>query len=112
MTDTHQNTAHDTAAANATGEASTIDKITKTTAEDRADFIAKAQETLSGAVATAVDAVKANPKTAAAIAAGATAVVAGAAYGATKLANTKTSSKPGTNAKDAPGKRTPAANKK
>ena len=79
-------------------------------ATDRQAFIAKAQETLSDAVAAAVDAVKANPKTAAAIAAGATAAVAGAAYGATKLVG-KAPAKPRAPAKRAPAKRTPAAKK-
>lgn len=91
---------------------SPLDRLTGTTAEDRKAFFNSAQETLSGAVTTAIDAVKGNPKTAAAIAAGATAAVAGAAYGATKLAkgSVKTPSKPRTRttARRTPAKKTPA----
>lgn len=110
MADNNDNTPDGTA--ETSGEnASTLDKVTNTTPEKRADFIAKAQETLSEAVSTAIDAVKANPKTTAAIAAGATAAVAGAAYGATKLAKTKAPAKPRAAAKRAPAKRAPAPNK-
>jgi hypothetical protein len=97
----------------AAGAASKLDTLTGTTADKRADFIAKAQEALTDVVATAVDKVKANPKIAAAIAAGATAAVAGAAFGATKLAKgAKAPAKPRTTTtKRAPAKRTPTAKK-
>jgi hypothetical protein len=76
-----------------TGDTATaMDRVTGTTADDRRAMFNKAQDAVTGAVQSAVEAVKANPKTAAAIAAGATAAVAGAAYGATKLATTKSSS--------------------
>jgi hypothetical protein len=48
-------------------------------------FLSKAQETLTNAAGTAVNAVKEHPIAAAGIAAGAAAAVAGAAYGASKL---------------------------
>lgn len=72
-------------------------KDSLTTTEGRQALFNNAKEAVTDAVQTAVDAVKANPKTAAAIAAGATAAVAGAAYGATKLAQSKDST--GTTAK-------------
>ncbi|MBM3927647.1 MAG: hypothetical protein FJ335_04205 [Sphingomonadales bacterium] len=77
-----------------------------TTTEGREALLANAQDAVSDAVHTAVDKVKANPKTAAAIAAGATAVIAGAVYGATKLAESKSGTK--TTTKRAPAKRTTA----
>ncbi len=75
-----------------------------TTTEGRQALFNTAKDAVTDAVQSAVDAVKANPKTAAAIAAGATAAVAGAAYGATKLAQSKdatggTAKKPTTTAK-------------
>ncbi len=82
------------------------DQTSVTTTEGRQALFANAKEAVTDAVQTAVDAVKANPKTAAAIAAGATAAVAGAAYGATKLSASKsTTTAP---KKDTPAKRTPA----
>ncbi len=82
-------------------------KSSVTTTEGRQALFANAKDAVTDAVQTAVDAVKANPKTAAAIAAGATAAVAGAAYGATKLSASKSSNDTATK-KPAPAKRTPA----
>ncbi|MEP7004821.1 MAG: hypothetical protein ABI810_02490 [Sphingomonas bacterium] len=48
-------------------------------------FFERAQEAIGSAVESTVEAVKENPATAAAIAAGATAAVAGAAFGISKL---------------------------
>lgn len=48
-------------------------------------FFERAQEAIGSAVESTVEAVKEHPATAAAIAAGATAAVAGAAYGISKL---------------------------
>ena len=91
---------------NGANDGGVLDTLTGTTADDRADLISKAQEAISGAVETAVNAVKANPKTAAAIAAGATAAVAGAAYGATKLGKSdKPAAKSRTTTKRAPAKK-------
>lgn len=83
MTDetTKLETAVSDAAAQAGIEPSTIDKAI---AESKS-FLDKAQATLTEAVDTVVEAVKEHPITAAGIAAGATAAVAGAAYGASKL---------------------------
>ncbi len=67
-------------------DAGAIDRLTGTSAEDRKALFSDAQEKIGGVLSSAIDAVKNNPKTAAAIAAGATAAVAGAAYGATTLA--------------------------
>jgi len=55
-----------------------------TTAEEKS-FIERAQEAIGSAVDSTVGAVKEHPAAAAAIAAGATAAVAGAAYGISKL---------------------------
>jgi hypothetical protein len=74
-------TAVSDAAEQAGVEESTIDK---TIAESKT-FLSKAQEALTDAVDTVVEAVKEHPITAAGIAAGATAAVAGAAYGASRL---------------------------
>ena len=71
-----------------------IDRLTGTTAENRAAFFEDAKGRLNDAVTSAVAAVKENPKAAAAIAAGATVAVAGAAYGATRLAKTNGSRAP------------------
>ncbi len=68
-------------AATAGVEESAIDKAL---AESKS-FLSRAQDALTDAVDTVVDAVKEHPITAASIAAGATAAVAGAAYGASKL---------------------------
>lgn len=57
------------------------------------NFVASAQETLTGAAGSVVDKVKENPKAAAAIAAGAVAAVAGAAFGVTKLRESETASR-------------------
>ncbi|WP_294289997.1 hypothetical protein [uncultured Sphingomonas sp.] len=95
----------------ATSTLDTTDTSSVTTTEGRQALFNTAKDAVTEAVQTAVDAVKANPKTAAAIAAGATAAVAGAAYGATKLATSKSSgstAKKSTPAKRAPAKRAPA----
>jgi hypothetical protein len=83
MTDetTKLETAVTDAAEKAGIEESTIDKVV---AESKS-FLGKAQEALTDAVDTVVEAVKEHPITAASIAAGATAAVAGAAYGVSKL---------------------------
>ncbi|WP_326524086.1 hypothetical protein [Sphingomonas sp.] len=107
MTDTTA-TFDTTAKIAATEEQSRLDRLTNTTAEERQAFVNKAQETLASAVHTAVDAVKANPRTAAAIAAGATAAVAGAAYGATRLGKTKSTT---ATTRKAPARRTAATKK-
>ncbi|URW76298.1 hypothetical protein M9980_03490 [Sphingomonas donggukensis] len=93
-----------------TAEPSTLDKLTGTTADDRDEMVAEAQKTLTSAYETAVEAVKQNPKTAAAIAAGIAAAIAGAAYGASKLGSTTPKPRRAP-AKRAPAKRTPAAKK-
>jgi carbonic anhydrase len=54
------------------------------TAEEK-NFFERAQEAIGAAVESTVEAVKEHPAAAAAIAAGATAAVAGAAYGISKL---------------------------
>ncbi|KQN26472.1 hypothetical protein ASE86_10225 [Sphingomonas sp. Leaf33] len=77
-----------------------------TTTEGRQALFANAKEAVTEAVQSAVEAVKANPKTAAAIAAGATAAVAGAAYGATKLSAAKAT--PAKSTTTAPKRRAPA----
>ncbi|HET9510553.1 MAG TPA: hypothetical protein VFO80_05325 [Sphingomonas sp.] len=79
----------------------TTDTSSVTTTEGRQALFNTAKDAVTEAVQTAVDAVKANPKTAAAIAAGATAAVAGAAYGASKLSAAKSGTA-------APKKRAPA----
>ena len=83
MTDetTKLETAVTDAAEQAGFEQSTIDKVV---AESKS-FLGKAQEAVTDAVGTVVEAVKEHPITAAGIAAGATAAVAGAAYGVSKL---------------------------
>ena len=60
---------------------------TNTTAAsaDEKGFLERAQEAIGAAVESTVEAVKEHPAAAAAIAAGATAAVAGAAYGISKL---------------------------
>lgn len=80
-----------TEAANDAGiNKSSVDKAVK----DAKSFIDLAQEKISEALDSAVDAVKEHPKAAAGIAAGAAAVVAASAYGATKLKNGETKAKP------------------
>jgi hypothetical protein len=83
MTDetTKLETAVTDAAEQAGFEQSAIDKVV---AESKS-FLGKAQEAVTEAVGTVVEAVKEHPITAAGIAAGATAAVAGAAYGVSKL---------------------------
>ena len=54
-------------------------------ADDAKTFFAQAQAKVTEAVGAAIDAVKENPKAAAAIATGAAAAVGAAAYGVTKL---------------------------
>lgn len=66
------------------------DTTTDTTADaagtdDKKTFIAQAQETVTGAASSVIEAVKDRPVTAAAAVAGAAAAVAGAAYGVSKL---------------------------
>jgi len=55
------------------------------TPDESKSFFSKAQETLTHAAETAVNAAKEHPIAAAGIAAGAAAAVAGAAYGASKF---------------------------
>jgi hypothetical protein len=64
-------------------------------------FLSKAQETLTTAAESAVNAVKEHPIAAAGIAAGAAAAVAGAAFGASKLMSDDTSTNTGTGSKGA-----------
>lgn len=54
-------------------------------ADEAKTFFAQAQERVTEAVGAAIDAVRENPRTAAAIATGAAAAVGAAAYGVTKL---------------------------
>lgn len=56
-----------------------------TEAPEAKSFLERAQEAISDAVESTVDAVKENPLTAAAIAGGVVAAAAGAAYGVSKL---------------------------
>ncbi len=82
---TEETTKLENAVADAAGqvgvEESTIDRVVS----ESKSFLGKAQEALTDAVDTVVEAVKEHPITAASIAAGATAAVAGAAYGVSKL---------------------------
>lgn len=57
---------------------------TASNAEEKS-FLERAQDAIGAAVESTVEAVKEHPAAAAAIAAGATAAVAGAAYGISKL---------------------------
>ncbi|WP_296617752.1 hypothetical protein [Sphingomonas sp.] len=63
----------------------TAESALDTALAESKSFLSKAQETLTSAAGTAVNAVKEHPIAAAGIAAGAAAAVAGAAYGASKL---------------------------
>ncbi len=63
----------------------TADKTGETASEKASAFVANAREKAGEAFDTTVDTVKKNPVTAAAIATGAVAAVAGALFGATKL---------------------------
>ena len=83
----------------------------KATVADRAsaatdsakDLLAQAQTKVSEAITSAVGAAKENPKTAAAIAAGAAATIAGAAFGVSKLREGDSTSKSGTASSNAKG---------
>ncbi len=67
------------------GAKETASSALDTAIDETKSFFSKAQETLTQAAETAVNAVKEHPIAAAGIAAGAAAAVAGAAYGASKL---------------------------
>lgn len=61
------------------------DETSTPAASEEKSFFGRAQDAIESAVGSTVEAVKEHPAAAAAIAAGATAAVAGAAYGISKL---------------------------
>lgn len=86
-TATNANT--DTAATTPAKDATVADRA-HAASDTAKELFAQAQAKVSEALSTAVGAAKENPKTAAAIAAGAAATVAGAAYGVSKLRESDT----------------------
>ncbi|MEO7691117.1 MAG: hypothetical protein ABIS51_17680 [Sphingomonas sp.] len=68
-----------------TDEAKPAAAATPAAKAEEKSFFERAQEAIGSAVESTVEAVKEHPATAAAIAAGATAAVAGAAFGISKL---------------------------
>ena len=84
MTDTNQPNSSSAASEAAGSDTTLADRATAATGSAK-DLLAGAQTKMSEAITSAVDAAKGNPMAAAAIAAGAAATIAGAAFGVSKL---------------------------